>query len=100
VLGRILTGDLSDLVGQPKPKPQAAESEYVDPMIAGRKRQTQRNEELKERRYLEELKFAKVEKPPSATSKTLHDPALLRQAIIISEVLDRPISKRRRTKVG
>ncbi len=100
ILGRILSGDLSDLTGQTKPKPQVLDSEYVDPMLAGRQRQSKRNAEQKERRELEELKFTQQVKPPSPTSQALHNPATLRQAIIVSELLDKPVSMRRRKRVG
>ncbi len=100
ILGRILSGDFSDLVGQPKPKPHVPDNEYVDPMLASRRRQAKRNADQKEQRQLEELKFAQQARKPSPTSETLHNPATLRQAIIVSELLDKPVSLRRRKKVG
>lgn len=98
VLGRILTGDLSDLVGQPKKRPSEVDHEYVDPMVARRRKQTQKEADSKERWDIEDLLSKKKVKPPSPTALALRTPGALRQAIIISELLDKPVSKRRRNR--
>jgi hypothetical protein len=100
ILGRILTGDLSDLVGQPKHKPQAVDSEYVDPMMAKRRIQTKKDADKKERWDIEDLLAVKKVKPQTPTAIALSKPGALRQAIIVSEVLDKPLAMRRRKKVG
>ncbi len=100
ILGRILSGDLSDLTNQPKSQPKTLDSEYVDPMIAGRQRQLKRSAEQKARMEIDELKFTQKVRPPSPTSQALYNPTVLRQAIVVSELLDKPVSMRRRKRVG
>jgi type IV secretory pathway VirB10-like protein len=100
ILGRILTGDLSDLVGQPKPRTPAHDSEYIDPMSARRRAQTKKEADKKERWDIEDLLSKKKVKPPSPTALALRKPGALRQAIIINELLDKPVSKRHRNRVG
>ncbi len=100
ILGRILSGDLSDLVGQPKTQPRLADSEYVDPMIAKRRRQAKKDADTKERWDIEDLLTVKKAKPQTPTASALSKPGALQQAIIFSEVLDKPLALRRRKKVG
>jgi hypothetical protein len=100
VLGRILSGDLSDLVGQPKPQTHRADSEYVDPMMAKKRKQAKKDADKKERWDIEDLLMVKKVKPPSPTALALRQPGALRQAIIVSELLDKPMALRRRKRVG
>jgi len=100
ILGRILSGDLSDLVGQPKPQQRVVDSEYVDPMIAKRRRQAKKDADTKERWDIEDLLTVKKAKPQTPTASALGKPGALRQAIIFNEVLDKPLALRRRNKVG
>jgi len=100
ILGRILSGDLSDLVGTPKSQSRVADSEYVDPMIAKRRRQAKKDADTKERWDIEDLLTVKKVKPQTPTASALSKPGALQQAIIFSEVLDKPLALRRRKKVG
>ena len=100
ILGRILSGDLSDLVGQTKPQPQVVDSEYVDPMAAKRRKQAKKDADKKERWDIEDLISKKKVKAPTPTALALSKPGALKQAIIVSEVLDKPLALRRRRNVG
>lgn len=100
ILGRILSGDLSDLIGQPKPPPQVVDSEYVDPMTARRRRQAKEEAERKQQQELIALRSKKKVEPMSPIAASLQDPASIRQAIVVNEVLNKPLSLRRHRRVG
>lgn len=100
ILGRILSGDLSDLVGQPKPQPKAVDAEYVDPMTARRKRQVEQQAERKRQNELEELRNKQQDVALSPIAASLRDPVALRQAIVVNEVLNKPLALRRQKRAG
>lgn len=100
ILGRILSGDLSDLIGQPKPEPQVVEREYSDPLVARRRRQAEQEAERKRKHELEELQLKSKPAELSATASSLRNPEALRQAIIVNEILNKPKSLRRQRRAG
>lgn len=102
ILGRILSGDLSDLVGQPKPQPKAVDAEYVDPMASRRRRQTEQVAERRRVSELEELNRRKAAEDVTLSPivSSLRDPAALRQAIVVNEVLNKPVALRRQKRAG
>lgn len=100
ILGRILSGDLSDLMGQPKPEPQVVEREYSDPLAARRRRQAEQEAERKRKLELEELNLKSKPVELSATATSLRNPEALRQAIVVNEILNKPVSLRRQRRAG
>lgn len=102
ILGRILSGDLSDLIGQPKPQPKAVDAEYFDPMASRRRRQTEQVAERRRVSELEELNRRKAAEDVTLSPivSSLRDPAALRQAIVVNEVLNKPVALRRPKRAG
>jgi hypothetical protein len=100
VLGKILTGDMSDFESKPKPFPSQQETEYVDPLAAPRLRQSQQAHQRK-LRIAEEERLEDIANLPQGTPlrDNLRDPYALKRAIILKEVLDRPKSLRRSTRI-
>jgi hypothetical protein len=97
VIGKILTGDLDDLLQSQKPTPTRVESEYIDPV------KSHPNKPLQSHFQSETIQQTPGTSPSEDSESSrlypeLSNPVALRQAIVVREILDRPLSKRNRRR--
>jgi hypothetical protein len=95
VIGKILTGDIEDLLQTKKPSVPRVENEYIDPVKSHPAKPLQSHFEVEKSKQAPGATI-NLEEPGRSLYPDLSDPAALRQAIVVREILDRPISKRNR----
>lgn len=96
VIGKILTGDIEDLLQTKKPSVPRVENEYIDPVKSHPAKPLQSHFEADLSKQATTAGLDRDEPVGSSLYPELSDPAALRQAIVVREILDRPISKRNR----
>jgi len=97
ILGKILTGDFSDLIPQPTPPPSVpvARAEYVDPIKARNKKSAERDALFEEDRVKEKArKKALTDNVSMVEQITAGNKAAIGEAIILGEIFNKPVSMR------
>ena len=100
ILGRILTGDMGVLTEKPKPPARGTEGEFMDPIREKRRLQARMEAEKRDHLERENIRNKREKPPEKSVLVDFKKPEALRQAIVMSEVLDQPLAIRRRKKAG
>jgi len=101
ILGKILTGDFSDLIPQaPTPPTPVVRSEYIDPIKARNKRNAELEALFDEDRIKEKARRRALSNTESTIELiTSGNKAALGESIILGEILSKPVSMRNRRNV-
>lgn len=101
ILGKILTGDFSDLIPQPTPPPApVVRTEYIDPIKARNKKSAERDALFEEDRIKEKArKKALTDNVSLIEQITAGNKAAIGEAIILGEIFNKPVSMRNKRNV-